>query len=122
MIRADRMAIAGFVCSVAVAVVTVLLILMTAVPSLAINAEEVMGLLLLAGAVLWVAGLVLSLRARKRAARHNRLARAGTIVSVITAILFLALFLIWLVLAIEWFMTDLFVVGTAIWGGPVPIH
>ena len=111
------MAMAGFVCSLSVALVTVLLILVMTVPSLVSNPDEVIGLLLLAGAMLWVTGLVLSLRARRRAVRHQRLARTGTIVSVITAILFLAGFVIWLVFAVEWLLTDLFVVGTAIGGG-----
>ena len=110
------MAMAGFVCSLSVVLVTVLLILTITVPSLRIT-DDVIGLLLVTGAILWVAGLILSLRARKRAVRHHGLAKAGTLVSVITAILFLAGLVIWFVFLIEWLFTDLFVVGTAVWGG-----
>lgn len=51
------MAVAGFACSVAVLLITALMIL---VPYLADVPEAVVGLLLLAGATLWVSGLVLS--------------------------------------------------------------
>ena len=111
------MAMAGFVCSLSAALVTVLLILIMTVPSLVSNPDEAIGLLLLAGAILWVTGLVLSLRARRRAVRRRRLARTARVVSVITATLFLAGLVIWLVFVVEWLVTDLFVVGTAIGSG-----
>lgn len=76
------MAVAGFACSVAVLLITALMIL---VPSLADVPDAVVGLLLLAGAILWVSGLVLSLLARSRTHRFHRLANTALIVSIASA-------------------------------------
>ena len=107
MTRGDRMAVAGFACSVAVLLITALMIL---VPYLADVPEAVVGLLLVAGAILWVSGLVLSLLARSRTQRLYRLANAGLIVSIASAVLFVVL-LVFLVLLVGWLPDDLFVVG-----------
>ena len=101
------MAVAGFACSVAVLLITALMIL---VPYLADVPDAVVGLLLVAGAILWVSGLVLSLLARSRTQRLHRLANAGLIVSTASAVLFVVL-LVFLVLLVSWFLDDLFVVG-----------
>lgn len=107
MTRGDRMAVAGFACSVAVLLITALMILL---PSLADVPDAVIGLLLLAGAILWVSGLVLSLLARSRTHRFHRLATTGMIVSIASALLFVVL-LVFLVLLVGWLLDDLFVVG-----------
>lgn len=101
------MTVAGFACSVAVLLITALMIL---VPSLADVPDAVIGLLLLAGAILWVSGLVLSLLARSRTQRFHRLATTGLIVSIASAVLFVVL-LAFFVLLVSWFLDDLFVVG-----------
>ena len=101
------MAVAGFACSVAVLLITALMILL---PSLADVPDAVIGLLLLAGAILWVSGLVLSLLARSRTHRFHRLATTGMIVSIASALLFVVL-LVFLVLLVGWLLDDLFVVG-----------
>ena len=110
MTRGDRWAIAGFVCSMSVLLVEVLLILIMTVPALLNTAGDIVVLLLVAGAILWVTGLLLSIRAGKSAPRHHGLARAGTIVSVITAVLFVVGVVVWLVLVVVWFLNDPFAV------------
>ena len=101
------MAVAGFACSVAVLLITALMILL---PSLSDVPDAVIGLLLMAGAILWVSGLVLSLLARSRTHRFHRLATTGLIVSIASAVLFVVL-LVFLVLLVGWLLDDLFVVG-----------
>ena len=60
----DRMAVTGFVCSLCVVLFTVVLVPIANMPSSNEAAEGIFGFLLLAGAILWVSGLVLSLRPR----------------------------------------------------------
>ena len=102
----DRMAIAGFVCSLCVALVTLPLVSVANMPSTSESASAILVFLLLAGAVLWVLGLVLSLRAATRASGNRKIARAGIIASMITPVLFVAVLLILLVQAIDWFFND----------------
>ena len=91
----DRMAIAGFFCSLCVPLITLILIPLERLSASNRTAGDAMVFLLLAGAVLWVAGLVLSLMARSKAPRRHNLARVGTVISVISPMLFIAvLFLI----------------------------
>lgn len=92
----DRMAIAGFVCSLCVALIPALLLL--------VGADSI-GFLLLVAAILWVAGLVLSLRARNQAPRYRKLAKAGIAVSVITPMLYIALAIIAVIAALNWYST-----------------
>lgn len=107
MTHEDRIAVAGFVCSVAVVLVTVVMFL---VSLLGDAPDSVAGFLLAAGAILWVSGLVLSLMGRSRTQRFRRLATTGLIVSIVTGVLFIVL-LVFLVLLIGWLLDDLFVVG-----------
>ncbi|MYF83410.1 MAG: hypothetical protein F4176_04550 [Acidimicrobiia bacterium] len=107
----DRMAMAGLVCSLCVVPVTLLIIPVANMPSTNDAAGGIFVLLMLAGAALWVSGLVLSLRAKNRASRHHKLARAGTIISGITPMLFLAVLLLLLIQAVDWFFNDFFLVG-----------
>ncbi len=107
----DRMAMAGFVCSLCVVPVTLLIIPVANMPSTNDAAGGIFAFLMLTGAALWVSGLVLSLRAKNRAPRHHKLARAGTIISGITPMLFLAVLLLLLLQAIDWFFNDFFMVG-----------
>ena len=58
---------AGFVCSLCVVPVTLLIIPVANMPSTNDAAGGIFVLLMLAGAALWVSGLVLSLRAKNRA-------------------------------------------------------
>lgn len=109
MTRGDRLAVAGFVCSISVLAVEVLLILIVTVPALN-TAGDIVVPLLVVGAILWVTGLLLSIRAGRDAPRHRRLAKAGTTVSVITAALFIAGVVVWLVLVVVWFLNDPFAV------------
>ena len=92
----DHMAIAGFVCSLCVA-------LIPALPFL-IDADSI-GFLLPVAAMLWVAGLVLSLLAKNRAARHRKLAKAGIIISIITPMLYVIVAIIIVVAALTWYST-----------------
>ncbi len=110
MTRGDRLAVAGFVCSISVLAVEVLLILIVTVPALLNTAGDIVVPLLVVGAILWVTGLLLSIRAGRDAPRHRRLAKAGTTVSVITAALFIAGVVVWLVLVVVWFLNDPFAV------------
>ena len=48
----------------------------------------------MAGPILWVSGLVLSLRARNRAPNHHKLVKAGAIVPGITPMLLLVVILV----------------------------
>ena len=93
----DRMAIAGFVCSLCIPVITVLLIAVATMPSTSETVGDVFVFLLLAGAVLWVTGLVLSLMAKKKAPRHHKLAKAGTIISATSPMLFIAVIILLLI-------------------------
>lgn len=88
------MAIAGFVCSLCVALIPALLFLTDA---------DSIDFLLPVAAILWVAGLVLSLLAKNRAARHRKLAKAGIIVSIITPILYVLLAIIIVLAALAWY-------------------
>lgn len=107
----DRMAIAGFVCSLCVPVITLMLIPMESLSASSQTAEDAFGFLFLAGAVLWVAGLVLSLMAKNRAPRHHKLAKAGTIISGISPMLFIAVLVFLLILAIDSYLNDFFTMG-----------
>jgi len=90
------MAIAGFVCSLCVALIPALPLLIDA---------DLIGLLLLVAAILWVTGLVLSLLAKNQAPRYRKLAIAGIVVSVITPMLYIALAIIAVIAALEWYST-----------------
>ena len=107
----DRMAVAGFVSSLCVPLITLLLVTLGSVPSTSETAGGVFLLLLLAGAVLWITGLVLSLMAKDRAPRHHKLAKAGTIISAISPMLFIALFILLLIMTLDWYLSDFFTIG-----------
>jgi len=66
---------------------------------------DLIGLLLLVAAILWVTGLVLSLLAKNQAPRYRKLAIAGIVVSVITPMLYIALAIIAVIAALEWYST-----------------
>lgn len=93
----DRMAIAGFVCSLCVPVITLMLIPLDRLSATSRTASFVSAFLLPAGAVLWTTGLILSLKASNKAPRHHKLAGAGTIISVICPMLFIAVLFLLLV-------------------------
>jgi len=105
------MAMVGFVCSLSVVPVTLLIIPVANMPSTNDAAGGIFVLLMLAGAILWVSGLVLSLRAQSRARRHQKLARAGTIISGITPMLFLLVLLLLLIQAVDWYFNEFFTIG-----------
>ena len=107
----DRMAIAGFVCSLCVPVITGLLIAVGSLPSTSETAGDIFVLLLVAGAVLWVSGLVLSLTAKNNAPRHHRLARAGTVISAVSPMLFIAVLILLLVMTLDWYFNEFFTMG-----------
>lgn len=109
--RWDRMAVAGFVCSLCVPAVTVLLIALGSMPSTSQTNGDVFVFLLLAGAVLWVAGLVLSLMAKNKAPKHHKLAKAGTIISAISPILFIVMLIFFLIVTVDWYFNHYFTMG-----------
>ena len=109
----DRMAIIGFVCSLCVPVLAVSLIPVGNMPSTDEAVDNVFYLLLLAGATLWVSGLVLSLLARSKAVRYRRIATAGMVVSVSSPLLFLVvLFVVFLQVA-DWYFNEFFTIGVS---------
>lgn len=109
----DRAAVASLACSLSVVPLTALLIPVLNMPSTSNSAGYILVSLLIAGAVLWVSGLVLSLRAIGRTRRHHRLAKAGMIVSITTPMLFLALLLVLFLQALDWYFNDFFTIGEA---------
>lgn len=88
------MAIAGLVCSLGVIPITTLLIPLYNLSASSDTAGYIFFFSLPAGAILWVVGLFLSLRAKNRARRWHRLAKAGVIISGLTPMIFLAVLLL----------------------------
>ena len=90
------MAIAGFVCSLCVALIPALLFLIDAVS---------IGFMLLVAGILWVVGLVLSLLAKNQAPRYRKLALAGIVVSAVTPVLYVTLAIVIVIAALDWYST-----------------
>jgi len=105
------MAIAGLVCSLCVPLITLLLVPVGNMPSTDDTAGVFLGVLFLAGAILWISGLVLSLLARSKADRRRRMATAGIIVSVTSPLLLVVLLIVILLQAVDWYFNDFFTMG-----------
>ena len=103
MTHGDRIAVAGFVCSVAVVVVALLMFLVSFLG----DAPGVVGFLLNAVVILWVSGLVLSLMARSRTRRFRRWVTTGLTVSLVTGVLLIVLG-VYLVMLIDQLLDGLF--------------
>ena len=109
----DRMAIAGLVCSLCVPLITALLIPVANMPSTSDTTGDLAVLLLMAGAVLWVAGLVLSILARSRALKYRGMATAGIVVSSVSPLLFVVVLIALFLQALDWFFNDFFTMGAS---------
>lgn len=107
----DRMAIAGLVCSLCVPLITALLIPVANMPSTSDTAGDMAVVLLMAGAVLWVAGLVLSILARSRSLKHRGMAIAGIVVSSVSPLLFVVVLIALFLQALDWYFNDFFTMG-----------
>lgn len=108
------MAIAGLVCSLGVPLLLVVLFLVAMAPSTSETAGGVFLALLLAGPILWLAGLVLSLLAKGKTLKYRKLARVGIIVSAISPLLFIGLVVVLFLLVVDWYFNDFFTLGVSI--------
>ena len=107
------MAIAGLVCSLGVPLLLGLLVLVAMAPSTSETAGDVFLALLLAGPMLWLAGLVLSLLAKGKSLKYRKLARVGIITSAISPLLFIGVVVVLFLLVVDWYFNDFFTLGVS---------